>query len=236
MTAASSPAQIVRHIAAGEICCDPEWEAAYKRFETPEEEIQKFLGRLRAFGFEQLPKEIRVAELFCGRGGGLVALGRLGMTNVEGVDLSESLLEEYRGDAVLHLADCRSLPFEDASFDAAIVHGGLHHLPKLPDDLDSVLAEVSRILKPSGAFYVVEPWRTPFLRFVHFVTDMRIVRRFYRKGDALAAMTEREYETYEQWLSQPQAVLEQFRRYFDLKQAKTSWGKLRLVGVPREDE
>jgi len=224
--------QIIRHVEAGETCCDPEWEAAYKRFETPEQEIEKFTRRLRAFGLHQQPKDIRIAELFCGRGGGLVALQRLGLTNVEGVDLSESLLQAYRGGATLHLADCRKLPFEDHSFDAAIVQGGLHHLPTLPQDLESVLAEVSRILKPAGTFYVVEPWLTPFLRIVHAIVEQPLVRRYYRKGDALAAMTEHERVTYEQWLGQPAEVLDVFRRHFITAQQKTAWGKLLYVGCP----
>jgi ubiquinone/menaquinone biosynthesis C-methylase UbiE len=234
MSSAHAHPQIIRHVEAGETCCDPEWEAAYKRFETPEEEIEKFIRRLRAFGLDRQPKDIRIAELFCGRGGGLAALNRIGLTNVEGVDLSETLLQEYRGNATLHLADCRSLPFDDHSFDAAIVHGGLHHLPTLPADLESVLSEVSRILKPGGTFYVVEPWQTPFLRFAHFVVSQPLVRRFYRKGDALAAMTEHEIETYEQWLGQPNEVLDLFRRFFVLKQHKTAWGKLVLSAIPAD--
>lgn len=224
--------QITRHVEAGETCCDPEWEAAYKRFETPEQEIEKFTRRLRAFELHQQPKDIRIAELFCGRGGGLVALQRLGLTNIEGVDLSESLLQEYRGAAKLHLADCRKLPFENHSFDAAIVQGGLHHLPRLPEDLDAVLSEASRILKPTGAFYVVEPWRTPFLRFVHAIVEQPLMRRVYKKGDALAEMTEHERETYEQWLGQPVDILKVFARHFHVQQQTTAWGKLRFVGTP----
>ncbi len=77
----------------------PAWEAAYKRFETPEQEIQKFIGRLTRFGFADLLKQARIVEIFCGRGNGLVALERMGFTNLEGVDLSDSLLEEYQGPA-----------------------------------------------------------------------------------------------------------------------------------------
>lgn len=231
MNSESQP-QITRHVEAGETCCDPEWEAAYKRFETPEEEIEKFTRRLRAFGFHKLPKDLRIAELFCGRGGGLIALQRLGLTNIEGVDLSESLLQEYRGTAKLHLADCRQLPFDDHSLDAAIVQGGLHHLPRLPTDLDAVLSEVRRVLKPTGAFYVVEPWQTPFLRFVHAVVEQPIVRRVYKKGDALAEMTEHERTTYEQWLGQPVDITKVFTRHFDVRKRNTAWGKLRFVGTP----
>ncbi|MGI9470248.1 MAG: class I SAM-dependent methyltransferase [Rubripirellula sp.] len=226
------PRQIIRHIEAGETCCNPEWEAAYRRFETPEEEIDKFVKRLQAFRLPQKDRSLRIIELFCGRGGGLQALERLGFRNLEGVDLSETLLQECTADATLHLADCRSLPFEDDSCDVAIVQGGLHHLPTLPDDLDRVLSDVSRILKPDGTFYVVEPWQTPFLRFVHLVVERPLMRRLYAKGDALAEMTEHERETYEQWLGQPQEILELFHRHFETIQEKRTWGKLRYAGRP----
>src|SRR5437762_12555511 len=53
------------------------WEAAYLRFETPEEEIRKFIGRLNRLGARQWPSDAEIVELFCGRGNGLVAqIGR----------------------------------------------------------------------------------------------------------------------------------------------------------------
>ncbi|MCG8651100.1 MAG: methyltransferase domain-containing protein, partial [Pirellulales bacterium] len=183
-----SESRVVRHIQAGEVCCDPKWEEAYRRFESAEQEINKFVRRLRAFGLDKAPQDATVVELFCGRGAGLVALQRLGFSNLCGVDLSETLLRQYRGPATLHLADCRKLPLDDQSFDAVIVQGGLHHLPSLPGDLTDVLLEVKRILKPDGMFYVVEPWLTPFLRLVHAVVKQPLVRKVYAKGDALAAM------------------------------------------------
>src|ERR1700733_5234439 len=85
---------------------DP-WEAAYLRFETPEQEIQKFIGRLKKLGAEGWPKNAEIVELFCGRGNGLNALERLGFSNVEGVDLSPRLLAQYRGSATCTQGDCR---------------------------------------------------------------------------------------------------------------------------------
>ena len=225
--------KIVQHVAKGQICCDPDWEAAYKRFETREEEIAKFTRRLKRFGFESLPKDSLINEIFCGRGGGLVALERLGFTRVEGTDLSDTLLEEYRGPSTLHLADCTDMPFGDACYDIVIVQGGLHHLPTLPDDLDKCLGEVRRILKPSGAFYVVEPWSTPFLTFVHLVVEQPIMRKIYAKGEALAAMTDCERVTYEQWLGQPREIIEVFESHFDTQQNQASWGKLAYIGKPK---
>ena len=221
---------IVRHVPDGQVCCDPQWEAAYKRFETPEEEIKKFIGRLRRFGFDRLPKDIRIAEIFCGRGGGLVALERLGFQDVEGVDRSDTLLSEYRGNATLHLADCMEMPFASGSYDAVIVQGGLHHLPVVPDDVDKTLAEVARILSPNGKLYVVEPWRTPFLSFAHFVTEQPVIRRIYAKGDALATMTECERITYEQWLNHPNQIVQTFAKYFTSERTETRWGKLAYIG------
>lgn len=226
---------IIRHLPAGTTCCDPDWESAYARFETPQQEIDKFTRRLRAFGFEQLAKEQRIAELFCGRGGGLVALQQLGFSQLEGVDLSEELLKQYRGPATLHLADCRRLPFETGTLDAVVVQGGLHHLPSLPDDLDEVLGEVTRVLRSDGLFYVVEPWLTPFLRFVHAIVERRWVRKIYAKGDALAEMIEHERETYEHWLSQPQVIMDTFEQHFHIEQRSTAWGKLMLVASAKRE-
>jgi len=228
----STRQEIIRHVAAGQLCCDPEWEAAYKRFETPEQEIEKFIGRLKRFEFESLSRESRIVEIFCGRGNGLVALERMGFRNLEGVDLSDSLLEEYRGSAQLHLADCLDLPLDAGVYDAVIVQGGLHHLPKIPDDLDRSLACVRRILKPDGKFYVIEPWKTPFLVFAHAVTELTVMRKLYAKGDALAIMTERERVTYEQWLGMPAVIREAFDRHFEMESWKTTWGKLAAVGSP----
>jgi SAM-dependent methyltransferase len=235
MTEPDRAESIVRHVADPRICCDPEWEAAYKRFETPEQEIAKFIGRLKRFGFDRLSRQIRIAEVFCGRGGGLVALERMGFQQLVGIDLSETLLRDYRGSATLHLADCIQLPFAARTFDAVIVHGGLHHLPQLPSDLDSTLAEIARILKPWGQFYAVEPWRTPFLSLVHCITNQTWVRRMYAKGDALATMTEREWTTYSAWLANPNIILATFDKYFVATETRIRWGKLAYAGRVKAD-
>jgi SAM-dependent methyltransferase len=207
------------------------WEQAYLRFETPEEERRKFLRRLRKLGAESWPKDARVVELFCGRGNGLHALAHLGFTQLEGVDLSPALAARFSGPAQCIVADCRQLPFPDASRDIAIVQGGLHHLPELPGDLKRVVAEVRRVLRPGGRFMVVEPWRTPFLRFVHWVGSFRVARRAWPKLDALETMTELEWATYDQWLRQPEVVRRGLVSGFVTEREFIGWGKLMWVGV-----
>lgn len=175
------------------------WEEAYLRFETPEQEIRKFIARLESIGQRDWRRDAQIVEIFCGRGNGLKALELLGFSNLEGADLSSRLVGEYKGIGKTHVADCRQLPFPDNSRDVVIVQGGLHHLLKLPEDLDQTLAEVRRVLRlETGTFVAVEPWLTPFLQIVHFISEKKLMRRFSGKINAFATMVENEIETYEQ--------------------------------------
>jgi ubiquinone/menaquinone biosynthesis C-methylase UbiE len=210
------------------------WEAAYLRFETPRQEIRKFKQRLIKLGAERWPLEANVVELFCGRGNGLAALAELGFRHIEGIDLSPRLVAQYKGDGVCYVGDCRRLPFADSSKDLLIVQGGLHHLTNLPGDLDEVLAEVRRVLRQGGRFVAVEPWLTPFLRFVHAISRQAICRRISNKVDAFAAMFQYERQTYERWLGVPDMILPLFNKYFDPEHLSIAWGKLAYVGSPKQ--
>jgi ubiquinone/menaquinone biosynthesis C-methylase UbiE len=211
---------------------DP-WEAAYLRFESPEQEIQKFIGRLARLGAPQWPRDAEIVELFCGRGNGLIALERLGFTRIEGVDLSPRLVAQYRGLAKCIVADCRQLPFSDRSKDALIVQGGLHHLPALPGDLDQAFSEMQRVLRKGGHVLLVEPWLTPFLKFVHFVSENPLARRLSNRMDALATMIQFERRTYEQWLTHPELIKKIASAYFVPVHESFAWGKWNFVGTPR---
>ena len=211
---------------------DP-WEAAYLRFETPEHEIQKFIARLTRLGAPQWPLDAEIVELFCGRGNGLIALDRLGFSRIEGVDLSPRLIAQFKGSAKCTVADCRKLSFADRSRDILIVQGGLHHLPALPDDLDQTFSEMQRVLRTSGYVMFVEPWRTPFLTFVHFISELPPVRKISSKMDAFATMTHYERRTYEQWLGQPELIKKTARAHFVSVHEHFAWGKWNFVGTPR---
>jgi ubiquinone/menaquinone biosynthesis C-methylase UbiE len=206
------------------------WEEAYRRFETPEQEVRKFRRRLLRLGAFDWPRDAAVVELFCGRGNGLHALESLSFRSLEGVDLSPTLLKEYQGPARTYVGDCRSLPFADRSKDVLVVQGGLHHLLQLPHDLLKTLSEAKRVLRPRGRFVAVEPWSTPFLTLVHALCGLTLVRRLSRKLDALATMIELERPTYENWLSNPAMVSSSLRDMFEAERFGVAWGKLSFVG------
>lgn len=65
------------------------------------------------------------------------------------------------------VGDALTLPFPDASFDAALICGVLHHLSD--NDARAALAEVRRVLKPSGRALVMEDTKTERLvsRMMH---------------------------------------------------------------------
>lgn len=229
----SRSSSIIDHLGAQDVAADPAWERAYERFESPDQEVRKFLARLRWAGAEEWPKDLRIAELFCGRGSGLVAWARLGFTDLAGVDSSKRLLDQYRGPAKLHRADCRSLPFADRSFDVVSVHGGLHHLVTLPADLEKSLQEIRRVVGPNGRLLVVEPWGTPFLQLAHLACRLPAARRAWAKLDALATMIQHEKATYFNWLRRPVEILESLDRYFDVERRQIAWGKLLYLGRAR---
>ena len=58
------------------------------------------------------------------------------------------------------------------------------------------------------------------------------MRRCSAKLDALATMIELERQTYEQWLSQPQLVLNLLHKYFTPVHESFAWDKCRFVGMP----
>ena len=96
-------------------------------------------------------------EIGCGEGANLLHLTR--RATCFGVDLSAAKLRfaahelPTRGLAGLAAADAARLPFADAAFASVFVRDVLHHVV----DPDAVLSEAMRVLRPRGAFCLLEP-------------------------------------------------------------------------------
>lgn len=106
----------------------------------------------RAFGrggsYQRLAARVpaggRVLDLACGDG----ALVRLLGSSAIGVDLSGEELAAARPPTVVVQARAQALPFADRSFAAATCHLAF----MLLDDLEQVVAELSRVLRPGAPF------------------------------------------------------------------------------------
>lgn len=105
-----------------------------------------------------------------------LAASRIKNSLITGIDISEGMLEVGRekinkkglNDRIkLVKADSENLPFEQDSFDAAIVGFGVRNF----ETLKKGLSEIFRVLKPGGEFYVLEfsrPSKTPVKQFYRF--------------------------------------------------------------------
>ena len=224
------------HWHSGMHCCNPRWESEYERFESPEEERAKFRQRFRQMGFDGLDRALRVVDLFCGRGNALHVLREMGFRNLTGVDLSPSLLRQAPEEAERIVADCTDLRFEPESVDVFVVQGGLHHLPSLSTNLPLCFDEIRRSLAPNGLFCAVEPWNTPFLRAVHWVSSVKPLRAHIGKFDAFATMVEEEQQTYFSWLSSSTLIRREAEIRFSPRINRFEWGKWMFVGGKRSHE
>ena len=207
------------------------WERAYQAFETPLEERKKFIGRYRSIGADGWSRDLRLLEVCSGRGSGLHAWQAMGFRRVFGVDCSPALVLAQDTPGFRIIGDARSLPLASNCVDVVVVQGGLHHL-LTTEDVDRALAEMCRVVVPSGTIVIIEPWLTPFLRVVHAVCGSELARRVWSRIDALATMIEEERETYYRWLNAPDEHLLVIRRRVVARIVRRRWGKLVYVGTP----
>lgn len=60
------------------------------------------------------------------------------------------------------VVDARELPFDDGSLRAIVFTDVLHHVP----DVRRFFSEASRCLRPGGKILMIEPWVTPWSKFI----------------------------------------------------------------------
>jgi len=91
----------------------------------------------------------RVLDACCGTGDLAVAARKAEAGSVVGVDFSERMLERARRKAPeleWVQSDVLALPFEDASFDSAVVGFGVRNV----EDLEAALRELRRVLRAAS--------------------------------------------------------------------------------------
>ncbi len=117
-----------------------------------------------------------ILDIATGTGDFAIAATKIKGAKITGIDISEGMLEVGRKKIIrkgltdiieLQKADSENLPFENDFFDAAIVGFGVRNF----ENLEKGLAEILRVLKPGGLFYVLEfskPKKAPFKQFYKF--------------------------------------------------------------------
>jgi SAM-dependent methyltransferase len=100
--------------------------------------------------------QVGILDYGCGYGRTLAELSGEGFQNLVGVDFSEAMLVRARiavPYARLVRNDGHGLPFQHESFDAVLMFAVLTCIPD-SNEQRRLLAEVKRVLRPGGLFYV----------------------------------------------------------------------------------
>jgi len=100
-----------------------------------------------------LPTRARVLDIGCGHGRPITAALVAADVQVVGLDSAPRMLARFRLNLpATHIVRgvAQTLPFADATFDAAVAWGVLFHLPQA--EQIKVLASVARVLTPGGSF------------------------------------------------------------------------------------
>ena len=104
----------------------------------------------------------RVLEVGCGRGVGIDILLTRGAANVVGFDLDGEMVAlarkraaKYGDHAHVFVGDAAAIAAPDASFDAVVDYGIIHHIPPWPQ----ALREITRVLRNGGSFYFEDLFR-----------------------------------------------------------------------------
>jgi SAM-dependent methyltransferase len=101
------------------------------------------------------PSRQRVLDVGCGPG--LAHRYLRDLTRLEGVDVSESMVERGRQTnpgVAYHVGDALALPFDAQTFDVAFATTVLHHVD--PEHWSSFACELHRVLRPRGMAVIFE--------------------------------------------------------------------------------
>ena len=133
----------------------------------------------------QLKPDAIVAELGCGRGAGAhIIMREFQIQALQAMDLDIEMIQRarkhlshrQREGISFYVGDVIRLPYRDGTLDAVFGFGVLHHV----SDWQAALAEIARVLKPGGVFFMEELYPSLYQNFLtkHILLHPRM-NRFY---------------------------------------------------------
>ena len=154
-----------------------EWE-----YEKGADTIKFYLDK---FTTDEMFKDKEVIDFGCGAGGKSMYYVSLGAKHVTGVDIVEKYEKEssdfakqkgYEDKFTFRIADATNLPFEENSFDTAIMNDFMEHVNK-PEE---ALKEALRVIKPGGRIYLnFPPYSHPFGAHLSDAINMPWCHKFF---------------------------------------------------------
>lgn len=173
---------------------DPEVSAAYEWVTRMPQ--MRWIRRFVISQTAVLQDHGKAVDLGCGAGQLVLELARKtpGL-HVTGIDLSEKMLSDARMSAKLagledrvdfRLGNVGEIPFPDQSLDLVISTASLHHWT----DPVKVLNEIDRVLKPGGAFYILDLRRDlalPFYLMLWFGTQFIVPGALHRLNEPMGS-------------------------------------------------
>ncbi len=136
----------------------------------------------------------RVLEVGCGQGVGMqIVLEQFGAAQVYGLDLDpiqvrraqQRFASTSQNRVVLAVGSVDGLPYPDEYFDAVFDFGMLHHVV----DWQAGVAEIRRVLKPSGAFFFEEVTRAALNRWIYRTFLDHPAENRFSESEFLAELT-----------------------------------------------
>jgi len=196
-------------------------------------------------------KSVRVLDYGCGAGNIVKELRRRDVNSFgcdvfyEGGDYSKSIDPALFDGGIIKRMEGNTIPFDSASFDFVINNQVMEHA----ENLDTVLAEIQRVLKPGGVVLSLFPdksvWReghcgVPFIHWfqkgsrlrVYYAAVFRILGFGYHKGNKSVMRWSRDFcEWLDKWThyrTRREIDLTFSKYFYDIQHIEDYWLQLRF--------
>ncbi len=146
-----------------------------------------------------LPPGAKVLEVGCGRGAGAaMLLKEFAPATLHALDLDLTMIRQAKAylppgqnGIFLYVGDLLHLPYPNAALDAVFGFGVLHHVP----DWRAGLAEITRVLKPGGRYFLEEFYPPLYQNFIARRIFLHPEENRFHRADLHQALEAAGFET-----------------------------------------